>query len=121
MEVVQLKCCDFIVVLEYTKFTSVGTKSTTHPTLTSFEQSFLALRSKDVVAAIGVKERGLGEKQRKKNSPGTSHLRKNEPLCQPCHVEDAVRCLWHGTSAESLKNIVVTGFNRAYCGLHGTR
>lgn len=29
--------------------------------------------------------------------------------------------LWHGTTADSLRNIVLNGFNRAYCGRHGTR
>lgn len=29
--------------------------------------------------------------------------------------------LWHGTSASSLQNIVLNGFNRAYAGRHGTR
>jgi len=29
--------------------------------------------------------------------------------------------LWHGTTAESLGNIVVNGFNRAYVGRHGTK
>lgn len=31
------------------------------------------------------------------------------------------RDLWHGTSEESARNIVLSGFNRAYCGRHGTR
>lgn len=29
--------------------------------------------------------------------------------------------LWHGTTAESVSNIVLGGFNRAYCGRHGTK
>lgn len=45
-------------------------------------------------------------------------------------VYDAVRntmdakdesILWHGTSPDSVRNIVLNGFNRAYCGRHGTR
>jgi len=31
------------------------------------------------------------------------------------------RLLWHGTSWESMSNIVQNGFNRAYVGRHGTR
>eukprot|EP00927_Polykrikos_kofoidii_P039141 TRINITY_DN33573_c0_g1_i1.p1 TRINITY_DN33573_c0_g1~~TRINITY_DN33573_c0_g1_i1.p1 ORF type:complete len:969 (+),score=111.63 TRINITY_DN33573_c0_g1_i1:43-2949(+) len=31
------------------------------------------------------------------------------------------RILWHGTSADSVRNIVTGGFNRAYCGRHGTK
>jgi len=33
----------------------------------------------------------------------------------------AERLLWHGTSWQSLPNILRSGFNRAYCGKHGTR
>lgn len=29
--------------------------------------------------------------------------------------------LWHGTTAESVPNIVLGGFNRGYCGRHGTK
>jgi poly [ADP-ribose] polymerase 10/14/15 len=29
--------------------------------------------------------------------------------------------LWHGTSPECVANIVLSGFNRAYCGRHGTK
>lgn len=29
--------------------------------------------------------------------------------------------LWHGTTAESVSNIVLGGFNRGYCGRHGTK
>merc|ERR1719235_167827 len=48
-------------------------------------------------------------------------------------VYGAVRCsmaaesgageatLWHGTSVECVQNIVLNGFNRAYCGRHGTK
>eukprot|EP00927_Polykrikos_kofoidii_P033657 TRINITY_DN2847_c0_g3_i1.p1 TRINITY_DN2847_c0_g3~~TRINITY_DN2847_c0_g3_i1.p1 ORF type:complete len:1015 (-),score=110.30 TRINITY_DN2847_c0_g3_i1:167-2860(-) len=31
------------------------------------------------------------------------------------------RVLWHGTSADSLRNITLNGFNRAYCGRHGLK
>jgi poly [ADP-ribose] polymerase 10/14/15 len=31
------------------------------------------------------------------------------------------RILWHGTSVASVRNIVQGGFNRAYCGRHGTK
>mmetsp|Transcript_1373 Transcript_1373/g.2565 ORF Transcript_1373/g.2565 Transcript_1373/m.2565 type:complete len:569 (+) Transcript_1373:45-1751(+) len=31
------------------------------------------------------------------------------------------RVLWHGTSADSVHNIISNGFNRAYCGRHGTK
>lgn len=29
--------------------------------------------------------------------------------------------LWHGTSVESVRNISLNGFNRAYCGKHGLK
>jgi len=29
--------------------------------------------------------------------------------------------LWHGTTAECTRNIALGGFNRAYCGRHGTK
>lgn len=29
--------------------------------------------------------------------------------------------LWHGTSVECVRNIVLSGFNRAYCGRHGVK
>lgn len=31
------------------------------------------------------------------------------------------RLLWHGTLAERIPNIVLSGFNRTYCGRHGTK
>lgn len=31
------------------------------------------------------------------------------------------RLLWHGTSWDSVSNIVHNGFNRAYCGRHGAK
>merc|ERR1712232_846005 len=31
------------------------------------------------------------------------------------------RVLWHGTSSDSVRNIVLGGFNRAYCGRHGAK
>jgi len=31
------------------------------------------------------------------------------------------RLLWHGTLAECIPNIVLSGFNRGYCGRHGTK
>eukprot|EP00929_Paragymnodinium_shiwhaense_P079932 TRINITY_DN41675_c0_g1_i1.p1 TRINITY_DN41675_c0_g1~~TRINITY_DN41675_c0_g1_i1.p1 ORF type:complete len:930 (-),score=189.14 TRINITY_DN41675_c0_g1_i1:65-2854(-) len=31
------------------------------------------------------------------------------------------RVLWHGTSPDRVRNIVLGGFNRAYCGRHGTK
>lgn len=35
--------------------------------------------------------------------------------------ERTERHLWHGTSAESVQNITLNGFNRAYCGRHGMK
>jgi len=47
-----------------------------------------------------------------------------------CGVYEAVRrttsvanerSLWHGTSFDCVRNIALSGFNRAYCGRHGTK
>jgi len=36
-------------------------------------------------------------------------------------VSKKERNLWHGTSLESVRNITLNGFNRAYCGRHGMK
>lgn len=55
------------------------------------------------------------------------HRVENEPLARVYEaVRSSMSCdeeqvLWHGTSPESVRNIVCHGFNRAYSGRHGTK
>lgn len=55
------------------------------------------------------------------------HRVENEPLARVYEaVRSSMSCeeehmLWHGTSTESVQNIVCHGFNRAYSGRHGTK
>lgn len=64
--------------------------------------------------------------------PGVPVLRvlRVETDSRLANVHEAVRAsmsvvnaqmLWHGTLSERIPNIVLSGFNRAYCGRHGTK